>query len=45
MHGNEPKGKLDLNSENVIGSVITLETVKAELMYGRDICKNLEGYT
>ena len=44
MHGNKPRGKLDLNLENVIGSVITLEFAKGELMYGRNICKNPEGY-
>ena len=25
MHGNKPRGKLDLNLESVFGSVITLE--------------------
>ena len=45
IHGNKPRGKLDLNLENVTGNVITLETAKRELMYGWDIYKNLEGYT
>ena len=44
IHGNKPRGKLDLNLENVIGNVITLEIAKRELMYGWDICKNPEGY-
>ena len=44
-HRNKPRGKLDFNLENVIGSVITLGIAKGELMYGRDICKNPEGYT
>ena len=37
MHGNKPRGKLDLNLKNVIGSVITVEIAKWELMYGTDI--------
>ena len=45
IHGNKPRGKFDLNLENVTGNVITLEIAKRELMYGWDICKNLEGYT
>ena len=45
IHGNKPRGKLDLNLENVTGNVITLETAKRELMYGWDMCKNPEGYT
>ena len=45
IHENKQRGKLDLNLENVIGSVITLEIAKGELTYGRDICKNLVGYT
>ena len=45
IHGNKPRGKLDLNLENLTGNVITLEIAKRELMYGWDICKNPEGYT
>ena len=44
IHGNKLRGKLDLNLENVIGSVITFEMAKGELMYARDIWKNPEGY-
>ena len=43
--GNKPRGKLDLNLKSVIRIVITLEIAKGELMYGRGICKNSEGYT
>ena len=43
IHGNKPRGKLDLNLENVTGNVLTLEIAKRELMYGWDICKNPEG--
>ena len=39
--GNKPRGKIEL--KNVVGIVITLETLKEELMYGRGICKNPEG--
>ena len=35
--------ELDLNLENVIGRVITLEIAERKLMYRRDICKNPEG--
>ena len=45
IHGNKPRGKLDLNLENVTGNVITLEIAKREFMYGWDICKNPERYT
>ena len=45
IHGNKPRGKLDLNLENLFASVITLKIAEGELMYGRDICKNPEGYT
>ena len=45
IHGNKPRGKLDLNLENVTRNVITLEIAERELMYGRDICKNPEEYT
>ena len=45
IHENKPRAKLNLNLENVIESVITLEIAKGELMYGRDICKNPEGKT
>ena len=45
IHVNKARGKLDLNLENVIGNVITLEIAKREFMYGWDICKNPEGYT
>ena len=31
IHGNKPRGKLDLNLENVIGSVITLEIAKVKI--------------
>ena len=44
-HENKPRGKLDSNLDNVIGSVVTLEIAKGELMYGRNICKNPEEYT
>ena len=30
MHGNKPRGKLNSNLENVIGSVITLEIAKGD---------------
>ena len=33
---------MDLNLENVIGIVVTLEIAKGELLYGRGICKNPE---
>ena len=36
------KRKMDLNLENVIGIVVTLEIAKGELLYGRGICKNPE---
>ena len=46
VHRNKPRGKLGLNLENVIGSVITLKIARGELlMYGRDIYENVEGYT
>ena len=45
IHGNKPGIKLDLNLENVNRSVITFEMARGELMYGRNICKNPEGYT
>ena len=44
MHGNKPSWeKLDLNLENVIGSVISLEIAKGELMYVRDYVKARKG--
>ena len=45
IHVNKPRGKLDLNLENVTGNVISLEIAEWELMYGWDICKNPDGYT
>ena len=45
IHGNKPRGKLDLNLENVTGNVITLEIAEKEFMYEWDICKNTEEYT
>ena len=33
IHGNKPRGKLDLNLENVIRNVITLKIAKRELIY------------
>ena len=41
----KPRRKLNSNLENVIVRVITLEIAKGELIYGKDICKNTEGYT
>ena len=35
---------MDLNLKSVIGIVITLEIAKRELIYGRIIYKNREGY-
>ena len=43
--GNKSIGKLDLNLENVIGIVITLEIAKGKLIYERGKCKNPERYT
>ena len=43
--GNYSRGKLDLNFENLIGIVvITLEIAKGELLYGKNIWKNPEGW-
>ena len=42
--GNEPRGKLYLKFNNLIGIVITLEISKGELLYGKGTCKNPEEY-
>ena len=44
-NGNKPREKLDLNLESLIGVKITLKVAKEELMYGKGIRKNPEGYT
>ena len=45
VQDNKPRRKLNFNLENVTGLVIALEIAKGELMYERDICKHLKGYT